>query len=219
MTTTNELLPCPFCGCTEIDPAEWMSETDSGPGCPECGALADSVEKWNSRRPSKPDATVREALEIAEHHAGIVYEFAKERDNGDLKSGWNHVHAHASSAYHRIQKALAAHIRAQSGKVGEWEYHRLIPCCMRDRNRDGDCDQHPQGVFVRRHHPGDATAMVTPRLWDAVSIKDAPEGPRYAVGFDGIYLATVTKEATISALSIPGSFAYGPLPLPVGGDV
>lgn len=51
------------------------------------------------------------------------------------------------------EHALASHIRAQSGKVGEWEYHRLIPCCMRDRNRDGDCDQHPQGVFVRRRTP------------------------------------------------------------------
>jgi hypothetical protein len=68
-------------------------------------------------------------------------------------------------------------------------------------------------------HPGDTTAMVAPRLWDAETIKDAPEGPRYAVGFDGIYLATVTKEATIAALSMPGSFAYGPLPLPVEDDV
>lgn len=70
-------------------------------------------------------------------------------------------------------------------------------------------------AWNHRYHPVDATAMVAPRLWGADSIKDAPEGLRYAVGFDGIYLATVTKEATIAALSMLGSFAYGPLPLPV----
>lgn len=46
----GELLPCPFCGGTNIDRAEWSgSDGKSGPGCGDCGALADSVEHWNRR--------------------------------------------------------------------------------------------------------------------------------------------------------------------------
>lgn len=67
-------------------------------------------------------------------------------------------------------------------------------------------------AWNRRHHPVDATAMVAPRLWDADSIKDAPEGFQYGVGFDGINFTKVTKETAIAILSLPGSIAYGPLP-------
>jgi hypothetical protein len=58
------LLPCPFCGSSDIDPEEWMSSTQngdgtetikSGPGCGECGATADSVERWNTRPLSSHD--------------------------------------------------------------------------------------------------------------------------------------------------------------------
>lgn len=45
-----ELLPCPFCGGTNIDPAEWGgNDGKSGPGCDDCGALAESAEDWNRR--------------------------------------------------------------------------------------------------------------------------------------------------------------------------
>lgn len=47
---TAALLPCPFCGGTDIDPAEWSgNDGKSGPGCGTCGALADSAELWNRR--------------------------------------------------------------------------------------------------------------------------------------------------------------------------
>jgi hypothetical protein len=45
-----ELLPCPFCGCTEIDPKEWMRNDGVwGPGCMKCGATATSNDTWNRR--------------------------------------------------------------------------------------------------------------------------------------------------------------------------
>jgi hypothetical protein len=43
------VLPCPFCGCHEVDPHEWMDATgDQGPCCPECGAMA-RLGTWQSR--------------------------------------------------------------------------------------------------------------------------------------------------------------------------
>jgi hypothetical protein len=46
------LLPCPFCGSSNIDPAEWSGNDGAhGPGCGDCGALADSAELWNRRAP------------------------------------------------------------------------------------------------------------------------------------------------------------------------
>lgn len=48
-----ELLPCPFCGGTNIDPAEWSGNDGKfGPGCGDCGALAESAEDWNRRAAS-----------------------------------------------------------------------------------------------------------------------------------------------------------------------
>ena len=47
-----ELLPCPFCSSTNIDPAEWSgNDGKSGPGCGDCGALGESIEAWNRRAP------------------------------------------------------------------------------------------------------------------------------------------------------------------------
>jgi len=49
------LLPCPFCGSTNIDPEGWMSvnkdgtQKTTGPACDECGGSTESVERWNSR--------------------------------------------------------------------------------------------------------------------------------------------------------------------------
>lgn len=43
------LLPCPFCGSADVDPAGWASTERSGPACNNCSGSADSVELWNSR--------------------------------------------------------------------------------------------------------------------------------------------------------------------------
>lgn len=45
----NGLLPCPFCGCADIDPTGWASTDREGPACNECSASADTVERWNTR--------------------------------------------------------------------------------------------------------------------------------------------------------------------------
>ncbi|WP_323142773.1 hypothetical protein [Massilia phyllosphaerae] len=52
------LLPCPFCGGTNIDPAEWSgNDGKSGPGCGDCGALGESIEAWNRRAAPALDAS------------------------------------------------------------------------------------------------------------------------------------------------------------------
>jgi hypothetical protein len=51
----TEMLLCPFCGSTAIDPEGWMSvnkdgtQKKSGPACDECGGSTESVERWNDR--------------------------------------------------------------------------------------------------------------------------------------------------------------------------
>jgi len=57
MTSTPkaDLLPCPFCGSTNIDPEGWVaqnpdgSDRQTGPACDDCVASAQSVEQWNTR--------------------------------------------------------------------------------------------------------------------------------------------------------------------------
>jgi hypothetical protein len=46
----EELLPCPFCKCDEIDAAGWKANNgETGPSCIACGATAETVALWNSR--------------------------------------------------------------------------------------------------------------------------------------------------------------------------
>jgi hypothetical protein len=45
-----ELLPCPFCNGTSIDPKGWLrGDGVSGPACDDCGGSAGSVAEWNAR--------------------------------------------------------------------------------------------------------------------------------------------------------------------------
>jgi hypothetical protein len=50
---SEELKPCPFCGCADIDPEGWMSKglvsAECGPSCMSCSSAADTNELWNSR--------------------------------------------------------------------------------------------------------------------------------------------------------------------------
>ena len=47
--STVDLLPCPFCGSHDIDPAGWASAKRSGPACMDCSGSADTIDLWNSR--------------------------------------------------------------------------------------------------------------------------------------------------------------------------
>ena len=55
---TPELLPCPFCGSSEVNPEGWYSMTTRvfgpdcvvlGPACDECGSIARTIAAWNTR--------------------------------------------------------------------------------------------------------------------------------------------------------------------------
>jgi hypothetical protein len=55
---TPELLPCPFCGSSEVNPEGWYRMTTRlfgpdcvvlGPACDECGSSAKTIAAWNTR--------------------------------------------------------------------------------------------------------------------------------------------------------------------------
>lgn len=72
MTISEEkLLPCPFCGSSNIDAAGWATSSGNhGPACDDCGASAGSatetieqnIAAWNRRSPSPELMAAREAL-------------------------------------------------------------------------------------------------------------------------------------------------------------
>lgn len=72
---TAELLPCPFCGSTNIDPTGWRSLDAQGPACDDCGASAgqislnhaDNIAAWNARHRGST-AVVDELPDVASGH-------------------------------------------------------------------------------------------------------------------------------------------------------
>lgn len=77
-----DLLPCPFCGGTNIDPAEWSgNDGQHGPGCGDCGALADSAELWNRR--AAPASDIAAAPEQQDHVAPPVAAPAGQQDSDE----------------------------------------------------------------------------------------------------------------------------------------
>jgi len=44
------VMPCPFCGQSDIDLEGWKNNKgDTGPQCLSCGATCESVIAWNNR--------------------------------------------------------------------------------------------------------------------------------------------------------------------------
>lgn len=80
----TELLPCPFCGSSDVDAAGWLDgQGRRGPECMGCGATAQSVDAWNRRHtpagwqlvPVEPTAGMMRALWQAEpldRHAAML---------------------------------------------------------------------------------------------------------------------------------------------------
>lgn len=64
----SPLLPCPFCGETDIDPGFWASTYASGPGCSACGATATDAEDWNKRTATSLHHELVAALETMASH-------------------------------------------------------------------------------------------------------------------------------------------------------
>jgi hypothetical protein len=70
MSAALNLLPCPFCGSTNIDPAEWSgNDGKHGPGCGDCGALGESAEAWNRRT---APAVGADGLPALPRHSGMI---------------------------------------------------------------------------------------------------------------------------------------------------
>lgn len=57
------ILPCPFCGGSDIDVEYWMSVDRSGPGCNTCSATAETLQMWNTRACASSQNSVRQDAE------------------------------------------------------------------------------------------------------------------------------------------------------------
>jgi hypothetical protein len=86
------LLPCPFCGGRNIDPAGWASIDRKGPACDDCSGSADTVALWNSR----PAFTAAPAPAAGENPL-----WQKLRDMLGL-DGWHDGHYHGVAAPEQI---------------------------------------------------------------------------------------------------------------------
>jgi hypothetical protein len=84
-----KLLPCPFCGSTNIDAEGWASSERAGPACDDCSGTADTVTLWNRR----PAANRIEALEAALRDiAGqMLIDEHGEDYNGDYEAGYEAI--------------------------------------------------------------------------------------------------------------------------------
>jgi hypothetical protein len=113
----ERLLPCPFCGSADIDPAFWMCDDHAcGPGCSDCGATADTSEAWNWRandaRIEALEAQLAEAKKIIEPFAALG------GPNDGIRPAFHDL-ANDVVVYHNSGRCITAgDIRAARGALG-----------------------------------------------------------------------------------------------------
>lgn len=89
----HHLLPCPFCGSSDIDPKAWTGNKDkTGPGCDGCGALTETVEDWNRRAPAPTSEPGARDAELTPEKVMTFYDQAITQggsaDNIILNTAW-----------------------------------------------------------------------------------------------------------------------------------
>lgn len=82
MTDKTIMLPCPFCGFSDIDRSFWRTSSEHGPGCSTCAATAVDDDTWNTRTNSRKDILYERLLNRS---LLLLQEFAELVD-GDMKS-------------------------------------------------------------------------------------------------------------------------------------
>ena len=69
-----QLLPCPFCGCTNISlKGQSNVEGLARPSCDDCGALAPTINDWNSRTSPRPKAIYYTEEGVAVSGSGLEH--------------------------------------------------------------------------------------------------------------------------------------------------
>lgn len=92
-TDALALKPCPFCGCSKVDPEGWASKTRSGPACEECSATADSAEAWNRRAAltAEPKALIDALLAGCDAYASEQSRWRGAMDGSETPPDPSHV--------------------------------------------------------------------------------------------------------------------------------
>lgn len=107
--TQEELLACPFCGSSNIDPTGWSTlpeyaktpEERSGPACDDCGATATSIQHWNTRTASpRPDGKALAEIEFGARLSASEVACYRWPDNAEMRQAFcdGAVHAAISAA-------------------------------------------------------------------------------------------------------------------------
>jgi hypothetical protein len=144
--TKEALIPCPFCGSDDIDPAFVMYANDAecSPGCNNCGATAETAEKWNARSGAAQQPGMREALEAARSEIVVAISFLGRDLNTDrLTETVDSLITRLSKADADARAALAAQPPAapvETRGAGVEMINNLTPSELANWQDDGNCN-------------------------------------------------------------------------------